>query len=515
MVSGRRIILILGDQLSRAVSSLKDARKGKDVIVMGELADEATYVKHHKKKIAYVFSAMRHFAQALEKDGHAVEYQTYEQKNPARSFRALTAAAVRKHKAERVIVTAPGEHRLRRDMKRWRLGVDLEIREDDRFICSHAEFNRWAEGRKTLRMEFFYREMRRKTGLLMDGDAPEGGQWNYDKDNRKPARSDLFMPTVRRFKPDAVTRDVLELVESRFSGHFGDLAPFWFAVTRKNALKALDHFIAEALPLFGDYQDAMLLEEKFLYHSVLSLYINSGLLAPLEVCARAEAAYREGQAPLNAVEGFIRQIIGWREYVRGVYWRGGETYADQNYFANTRPLPDFYWTGETDMACVRAAVMQTKEEAYAHHIQRLMVTGTFAMLAGVDPHDVHEWYLAVYADAYEWVEAPNVIGMSQYADGGALASKPYAASGAYINRMSDYCRHCAYKVSKKTEDDACPFNALYWDFLARNESRLKGNPRLAQPYRTWARMAETTKRAYRKRAQNVLARLDNGGPYAL
>ena len=514
-MSGKRIILILGDQLSRDVSSLKGARKGKDVIVMGELADEARYVKHHKKKIAYVFSAMRHFAQALKKDGYAVEYQKYDQKNPARSFRELTAAAVRKHKPERIVVTEPGEHRLVRQMKRWRLGVDVEMREDDRFICSHAEFNDWAEGRKTLRMEFFYREMRRKTGLLMDGDAPEGGQWNYDKENRKPARDDLFMPTPPRFKPDAVTKDVLDLVEDRFADHFGDLAPFWFAVTRKDALKALDYFIAEALPLFGDYQDAMLLEQKFLYHSVLSLYINSGLLAPLEVCARAEAAYREGHAPLNAVEGFIRQIIGWREYVRGVYHRGGEAYADQNFFENTRPLPDFYWTGKTGMACVRAAVMQTKEEAYAHHIQRLMVTGTFAMLAGIDPHDVHEWYLAVYADAYEWVEAPNVIGMSQYADGGGLASKPYAASGAYINRMSNYCKHCAYKVSKKTEDDACPFNALYWDFLARNKGKLEGNPRLGQPYRTWARMNDATKRAYRARAKDLLARLDSGGPYAL
>ena len=359
-------------------------------------------------------------------------------------------------------------------------------------------------------MEYFYREMRRKTGLLMEGDDPAGGQWNYDKENRKPADADLFMPGIKSVKPDATTKEVLTLVAERFSDHFGDLDPFRFAVTRRNALKALDHFIETALPLFGDYQDAMLRGEKFLYHSVLSLYINAGLLGPLEVCERVAAAYEAGAAPLNAAEGFIRQIIGWREYVRGVYWLNDGEYVRKNFFGHTRALPEFYWTGETDMACLAAAIGQTKEEAYAHHIQRLMVTGTFAMLAGVDPYEVHEWYLAVYADAYEWVEAPNVIGMSQYADGGELASKPYAASGAYINRMSDYCKGCAYKVAKKTEEEACPFNSLYWDFLARNEDALKGNPRMAQMYRTWARMKPETQKAYRARAKSYLDRLDLG-----
>ena len=512
MVSAPRLILILGDQLSRDISSLRSARKTADVIVMGELADEASYVKHHKKKIAFVFSAMRHFAAELEKAGFNVDYQYYDQKGAASSFKALVRAAAKKHGGARVIVTEPGEHRLMDDMRGWEkaLRIPVEIREDDRFICSHAEFRQWAEGRKTLRMEYFYREMRRKTGLLMDGEDPAGGQWNYDKENRKPADADLFMPAIKSVRPDATTKEALALVAERFSGHFGDLEPFRFATTRKDALKALDHFIDAALPLFGDYQDAMLRGEKFLYHSVLSLYINAGLLAPLETCERVAEAYEAGRAPLNAVEGFIRQIIGWREYVRGVYWLNDGDYTRKNFFGHTRALPGFYWTGETDMACLHAAIGQTKEDAYAHHIQRLMVTGTFAMLAGVDPYEVHEWYLAVYADAYEWVEAPNVIGMSQYADGGALASKPYAASGAYINRMSDYCKGCAYKVSKKTEEGACPFNSLYWDFLARNEDALKGNPRMAQMYRTWARMKPETQKAYRARAKATLDRLDRG-----
>ncbi|MEM9736677.1 MAG: cryptochrome/photolyase family protein, partial [Pseudomonadota bacterium] len=320
-----------------------------------------------------------------------------------------------------------------------------------------------------------------KTGFLMEGDKPTGGKWNYDADNRKPAKADLFMPEVPRFKPDATTRKEAEAARQSF----------------------LDH----ALPLFGDYQDAMLAEEPFLYHSILGLYINAGLLDPVETCRLAEAEYDAGRAPLNAVEGFIRQIIGWREYIRGIYWREGPDYMARNFLEASRDLPDFYWTGETEMACLAAAIGQTRDEAYAHHIQRLMVTGTFAMLAGVDPHQVHEWYLAVYADAYEWVEAPNVIGMSQFADGGILASKPYAASGNYINKMSDYCPGCAYDVKTKTGEGACPFNPLYWDFLARNEKKLRGNPRLNQVYATWDRMGTEKKLSYRASARAVLERL--------
>ncbi len=511
-MSGKRAILIMGDQLSRGVSSLKDARKTKDVIVMGELMDETTSVKHHKKKLILVLSAMRHFAEELKKDGYKVDYRKLDDDDDIRSFSDLAKAAIEKHGAEELIVTEPSERRVRHEAEGWKmsLSVPVEIRPDDRFIASHEEFEAWADGRKQLRMEYFYREMRRKTGLLMDGDKPAGGAWNYDKENRKPASRDLFMPAPPSFKPDKTTADIIALVEERFADHFGDAEPFHYAVTRKEALKALGHFIKEALPRFGDFQDAMLTGERFLYHSVLSAYINMGLLDPLEVCERAEKAYRDGDAPLNAVEGFIRQIIGWREYVRGMYWRGGEEYLDQNFFDNTRKLPWFYWSGDTDMACIRETVTQTKEDAYAHHIQRLMVTGLFAMLAGIDPYDVHEWYLIVYFDAFEWVEAPNVIGMSQYADGGALGSKPYAASGAYINRMSDYCKNCRYNVSKKTEEDACPFNALYWDFLARNEKKLKGNPRLGQMYRTLGKMEKGAKLSYRARARAILEKLDAG-----
>jgi deoxyribodipyrimidine photolyase-related protein len=334
-------------------------------------------------------------------------------------------------------------------------------------------------------MEFFYRDMRRKTKLLMDGTEPEGGQWNFDHDNRKPAKGDLFMPEPFRVQRDQITNEVIALVKRRFGDHFGDIEPFWFATTRADAEAAFDYFITHALARFGDFQDAMLRDEKFLYHSLISQYLNCGLLDPLDICRKVEAAYRAGKVPLNAAEGYIRQVIGWREYVRGIYWLKMPAYVEENFFGNTRPLPDFYWTGETDMACVRAAVTQTKEEAYAHHIQRLMVTGNFALIAGLSPQKLHEWYLAVYADAYEWVELPNSLGMSQFADGGVLASKPYAASGAYINRMSDYCKGCRYDVKARTGADACPFNALYWDFLARNRDKLSGNARMGQMYRTY------------------------------
>ncbi|MEO0619562.1 MAG: cryptochrome/photolyase family protein, partial [Pseudomonadota bacterium] len=391
-----------------------------------------------------------------------------------------------------------------------KLDVPLEIMPDKRFIATHHDFEEWADGRKQLRMEYFYRDMRRKTGLLMDGDAPAGGKWNYDSENRKPAGQDLFMPEPERVPPDAITQDVLKLVAKRFGNHFGDLEPFWFAVTAKDAARVRDNFVANVLPRFGDYQDAMLVGEKFLYHSLLSFYINAGLLDPLDVCQRVEKAYRDGAAPLNAVEGFIRQIIGWREYVRGIYWLKMPDYVDENFFGAERDLPEFYWSANTRMTCLAEAIGQTKQEAYAHHIQRLMVTGNFAMLYGARPKAVHEWYLMVYADAYEWVELPNTLGMSQFGDGGLLASKPYAASGNYISKMSDYCSNCSYSVTKKTGEGACPFNPLYWDFLVRNREKLEKNPRISRAYSTWDRMKDENKTAYLDSAEKVLAAIERG-----
>ncbi|MEM7301770.1 MAG: cryptochrome/photolyase family protein [Pseudomonadota bacterium] len=492
MSTCRSLIVVLGDQLSPTISSLAGASKEHDIILMMEVMEEATYVAHHKKKIAFILSAMRHFAQSLSEQGWTVDYVRLEDPNNQGSFSAELERAVERNRPDRILITEPGEWRVLQAVEGWsdELELPVEVLPDDRFVCSLEPFRKWANGRKQLRMEFFYRYMRRSTGLLMNGNEPEGERWNFDADNRRPASADLFMARPVRFAPDAITKDVIALVSDQFGQHMGTLDDFWFATTAEQAEWALDIFIEKSLPRFGDFQDAMLSSEPFLYHSVLSAYINVGLLDPLSVCKRAEAAYYTGSAPLNAVEGFIRQIIGWREYVRGIYWLKMPDYRDINFFEVKRPLPDFYWTADTKLNCLSKAIGQTIDEAYAHHIQRLMITGNFAMLAGLDPEAVHQWYLSVYVDAFEWVELPNTLGMSQFADGGLLGSKPYASGGNYINKMSDYCRSCSYDVRQRTGEAACPFNALYWHFLHRNRGKLAGNRRLALAYRSLDRMED-------------------------
>jgi deoxyribodipyrimidine photolyase-related protein len=506
----RTLRFVLGDQLSRGVSSLRDVDPDADVVLMAEVQGECRYAPHHKKKIAFVLSAMRHFAEDLRTEGLNVDYRTLETTGDEGSFRSVLANAVKRHRPERIVVTEPGEWRVREDMFGWEsaVGVPVEILEDDRFLASHTQFADWSKGRKSLRMEYFYRNMRRRTGLLMDdvGD-PLGDRWNFDADNRRGLPTDVDPPEPARFEPDAITRDVIALVRTRFADNFGDLEPFWFAVTRSQADAAFEHFVRHALPLFGDYQDAMKQGEKTLYHSVVSLYLNIGLLDPFDVCRRVEAEYRAGRAPLNAAEGFIRQVIGWREFTRGIYWLMMPEYGETNFFAARRALSDFYWSGETDLNCLGQCITQTREEAYAHHIQRLMVTGNFALIASLDPKEVSAWYLGVYADAYEWVELPNTHGMSLFADGGVLASKPYAASGKYIQRMSDYCRGCRYDVNKVMGPDACPFNFLYWNFLSDHRGKLAGNPRMALIYRTLDRMPTDRVAAMKRQAEHFLDRL--------
>ncbi|MEM9206405.1 MAG: cryptochrome/photolyase family protein [Pseudomonadota bacterium] len=507
------MIFVLGDQLSMSGAALRAADKENDVVLMVEASDETTYVRHHKKKIAFVLSAMRHFADDLKKAGYTVEYVKLDDPDNTGSFTGELKRAVQKHKAERVRVVEPGEWRVREMMDGWadEIGVPVDILTDDRFVCDHETFEAWADGRKQLRMEYFYRDMRRQTGYLMDEDgSPTGGQWNFDHDNRERLPDDFEPPKRESFKPDAITNEVLDLVSNRFDNHFGDLEPFWLAVKRDDALKALDHFIEDCLPDFGAYQDAMKKDAPFLFHSLISPYLNNGLLTPTEVCDAAAKAYEEGNAPINAVEGFIRQIIGWREYVRGIYWLKMPDYKETNALSADRPLPDFYWTAETDMDCLKSAISETKENAYAHHIQRLMVTGNFALLAGIAPDDVHDWYISVYADAYEWVELPNTHGMAIFADGGIMASKPYAASGAYINRMSDYCGDCRYKVSKKEGPDACPFNYLYWNFLMENREALKSNHRLGMIYRSLDKMTDARKAQIRSDADQFFSSLEAG-----
>ena len=511
----KTLIPVLGDQLSFDVSSLDGAAPADAVVLMMEVADETTYVRHHRKKIAYILSAMRHHAAALVQAGWHVDYVRLDDPDNAGSFTGEVARAIARHAPDRIVVTEAGEWRVAAMIDAWEtlIGLPVDIRADTRFVASHADFETWAATRKELTMEWFYRAMRARTGLLMDGAKPAGDRWNFDKENRKPAKADLLMPRPLSFPPDAITQEVLSLVADRFADHPGSLDDFDYAVTAADAARQADAFFAHALPQFGDYEDAMLTGERFLWHSILSPYINSGLLDPLDLCRRAEAEYRAGRAPLNSVEGYVRQILGWREYMRGIYWREGPTYVDRNFLDHHRPLPAFYWTGETDMHCLAEAIGQTLATAHAHHIQRLMVTGNFALLIGADPKAVHEWYLEVYVDAYEWVELPNTLGMSQFGDGGLLGSKPYISSGAYIDRMSDYCRHCRYDVKQRTGPDACPFNALYWDFLARHRGKLGENRRLAMPYRTWDKQSEEARVATLAQAAGFLAGLDGEKAY--
>lgn len=491
--------LILGDQLSEFISSLKGYDPDIDIVLMCEVWDEATYVKHHKKKIAFIFSAMRHFAEALKHKGYSVEYTKLGDQDNAGSLKGEVKRLLKKLAFDRIIVTYPSEFRLRENICSWEdeFSIPVEIREDDRFLCSPVEFASWAKDRKKLRMEYFYREMRKKYSILMRDSAPIGGKWNYDAKNRKPPKEGLNIPSPFIGKVDDITQEVMFLVSEHFNDHFGDLDPFYFAVTREDALQVLNQFIEQRLSHFGDYQDAMLQSEPWMYHSHISFYLNCGLLLPLECAQAAERAYHQGKVALNSVEGFIRQIIGWREYVRGIYWLKMPDYANENFFEARRSLPDFYWTANTKMNCLHYCILETKQNAYAHHIQRLMVLGNFALLAGIDPKDVNEWFLIVYADAYEWVELPNVSGMILFADAGYLASKPYAASGNYINKMSDYCKNCSYNVTKKNGPNACPFNYLYWDFLNRNREKLAGNQRISMMYKTFDRMDKEKQKAIR------------------
>jgi deoxyribodipyrimidine photolyase-related protein len=510
----RNLVLVLGDQLTDGLAALSNFDASRDVVLMVEVRAEAIYVNKHKQKIALVLSAMRHFAQALRDRGFTVEYVGFEDEGNTGDLGGELIRAIARHRPERILVTEPGEWRVLAMMRAWQDTIDIPvlILPDHRFLCSRDEFALWASDRKLFRMEHFYREMRKRTGLLMEGNKPEGGQWNFDVENRKALPKGTRTPARRRFDPDSTTQEVIALVSRHFSDHFGSLEPFGWAVTRADALEALAHFVSDCLPGFGDYQDAMKTAEPFLYHSILSPYLNIGLLTAREVCEAAIDEWRAGRAPINAVEGFVRQIIGWREYVRGLYFHLMPKYRESNHLGADRPLPWFYWSGETDLHCVAATVGDTRQHAYAHHIQRLMITGNFALLTGLRPSEVEAWYLAVYIDAFEWVELPNVHGMALFADGGVLGSKPYAASGAYIDRMSDYCGNCRYDPKVKTGPDACPFNYLYWNFLIANRARLGGNQRLAMPYRTLDRMDPGHQRAIVAEAQAFLDTLADRPP---
>lgn len=492
--------IILWDQLSLSISSLEGINKKKDLILLCETYKEASYVAHHKKKLVFLFSSMRHFAEDLKKRGLPLLYVKIDDPQNTGSLKEEIKKTLKEGKYTHLCVTQPSEYHILKEFESSaKEGLfSLEVRADTRFLCGIEEFSQWANGRESLRMEHFYHEMRKKTGILMEGKTPIGASWNYDSENRSPPQKGIVTKKPYTQAPDKITEEVIKTVEKYFSSHFGDIYPFNIPCTRQGALAVLKHFIEERLSSFGKYQDAMLEGEPWMFHAHISWYLNAGLLLPKECIDAAEDAYFEKKASLSSVEGFIRQILGWREYVRGIYWLKMPEYKESNFFNSTRDLPSFYWDGNTKMRCLSETILQTKKYAYAHHIQRLMVLGNFALLLGVDPKQVNEWFWIVYLDAYEWVELPNVTGMALFADGGFLASKPYAASANYINKMSDYCKKCPYNPKKRTGEDACPFNYLYWDFLSRNKNKLASNPRLKMVYKTYNQIDKREKEVIRK-----------------
>ncbi|MGV0958477.1 MAG: cryptochrome/photolyase family protein [Limnohabitans sp.] len=502
----RHLVLILGDQLNDDACALSDFDPQQDAIWMAEVDQESTHVVSSKQRTTVFLSAMRHHAAHLRGKGWHVIYSTLEDANNTGTLAGELKKTIRATRPERLIMTAPGEwrvlHNLRAVAREHTL--DLEIRDDTHFFSTVRDFSLHSANRKSLRLEFFYREMRQKTGILMDGAKPVGGQWNFDASNRGSfgKQGPGMLPQPTRFEADAITQEVMTLVQQRFAHHPGTLDTFGWPVTRAQALQALHEFITHRLPSFGLYQDAMWEGEVWLYHSHLSCALNLKLLHPREVVSAAEEAWRLGHAPLEAVEGFVRQILGWREYVRGIYWTHMPAYADLNSSHAQATLPDFYWTGQTDMACLRDAIQQTLAHGYAHHIQRLMVTGLYALLLGVHPKAVHAWYLGVYVDAVEWVELPNTLGMSQFADGGLMASKPYIASGKYIDRMSNHCKTCRFNPAESTGETACPFTTLYWDYLMRHAESLAKNPRMLMQLKNLNRLTPDERQAITAQAQD-------------
>ena len=503
--------IVLGDQLDHRSPAIKALDKKHDVVLMMEVAGEAVHVPSHKQRTVFFLAAMRHFARDLVKRGYRVRYVTLTDEENTQSIDGEVRRAVKELRPERMSVVRPGEWRLFALMDRWRknLGIDVLMYEDAHFYVTPLQFSEWAEGRKVLRMETFYRKQRRELDILMNvGGQPEGGAWNYDKENRKRLRGSLAELPVRKvFTPDTVTCDVIDLVEARFPDAPGTTESFGWPVTRAQACTALRHFVRHGLPNFGPYQDAMRSGAPWVYHSLLSPALNLKLLDPRECVQAAVEAYDQGRAPLNSVEGFVRQIIGWREFIRGIYWRQGPDYESGNGLQENGCLPSMYWSGETSMRCMQQSLEQVLEHGYGHHIQRLMVTGNFALIAGVKPAEIRDWYLAMYVDAVDWVTTPNTVGMVMHADGGVVGSKPYAASGGYIKRMSDYCSGCTYDPGVRAGAKACPFTVFYWDFLLRHRKRFESNPRMGLALSNLKRLSPVERRALSVRADEIRSEL--------
>ena len=506
----KKLILILGDQLDLKGAALRNFDLNHDEVIMIESIHEAQYVWTHQAKIALFLSAMRHFANQLKELHYPL---TYIQNSSLSIVEALKEKIV-KGNFTHLICVEPGEWRLKQQIEELAndISIKLEMRDDDHFYCSHQEFVKWASDKKELRLEYFYRLMRKTHHILLDSDGnPEGGQWNFDQDNRKPypKKGPGILEDPIFFEPDTITQEVIAFVKETYANHPGSLEAFRWPVTRAQALEALDYFVEYRLRNFGVYQDAMWTDTPFGWHSILSSSLNLKLLNPREVIDAAVNAWKKYDLDLSTIEGFIRQILGWREFVRGMYYLDMPQMAKDNYYDHQRSLPQWYWSGQTNMACMKDAIGQTLKYGYAHHIQRLMVTGNFALLAEILPSAVCDWYLAIYVDAIEWVELPNTAGMALFANGGRFTSKPYIASGAYIKRMSNYCGSCKYKPDVRFGETACPVTTLYWNFLIKHRTQFESSPRTRLMTANLNRISPEDQRSIQEHAQFVLNHLDN------
>ena len=500
-----RLALVFGDQLDLDAALIRSLGPD-DTVLMMEVASESRHVPSHAQRTLLFFSAMRHFAAELVRRKVRVSYVALDATENTGAFETEIARAITVVNPSQIVCTHPGEWRVLAMLERVRdaTGIPLCILPDDHFLTTSDEFGAWASNRAALTMEFFYREQRRKTGYLMEGTGksakPAGGEWNFDKENRLPFGKQGPSPRPRpplSFKPDETTRAALAAVARVLPDLPGAVDSFAWPVTRKQALAALDDFITHRLARFGPFEDAMWSSEPTLYHSTLSSSLNLKLLNPRECCEQAIAAYRAGKAPLQSVEAFVRQIIGWREFIRGVYWLEGPAYADRNGLDRHGELPSFYWTADTDMACMKVCVSQVLDTGFGHHIQRLMVTGNFALISGVHPRAVSDWYLGMFVDGVDWVTLPNALGMVMHADRragagkgvtGLVGTKPYAASGKYIERMSNYCTACRYDPAERTGPSACPVTVFYWDFLIRTREPMAHNQRMTMILKNVDRM---------------------------
>lgn len=486
----RNLLVLFNDQIAFPIKQNENFDKKQDYILFIEPAEFFFKSNHHKKKLVFILSSFRNYAEELKKENYNILYEKIEDNVQRDTINIICDKYLKEYHIEKLTFIEPSDYDLEQNIKK--IKHEKEILIDNSFYCNKLEFKKWAEAQKNILMENFYRYLRKKHNILIENNKPTGGKWNFDSMNRESINKKTMIKKQNLYFPENnFIKKIIKVVDTFFKDNIGNTSNYNFGYTKKDAKLRINYFFKNHLKEFGKFQDAMVEENEYINHSIISMYLNNGLLKPKDVIdSSIDFAKKNQDIPLNSLEGFIRQILGWREFIRGIYWLKMPNYKESNFFSFNKKIPGFYWDYKTNMNCIKQSVKNTIDNSYAHHIQRLMILGNFALLAHIDPKEVQDWFLCVYADAYEWVEMPNVIGMALFADGGVFSTKPYIASGNYINKMSNYCQNCIYNQKTKIEEDSCPFNYLYWNFLIKNQKELKNNPRLFFPYNNLAKMKE-------------------------